>query len=75
MEFLPAGWNQHAAPTVCRSPQKSNVKFTYYAALCNSSGEVTLSARYTPCPLAPLGMLREGDTLELNGTGNFRMAF
>ena len=47
----------------CR--QKSNIKFTCYAALCNSSGEITLSARYTPW----------GDTLELNGTGNFAFGY
>jgi len=47
----------------CR--QKSNIRFTCYAALCNSSGEITLSARYTPW----------GDTLELNGTGNFAFGY
>jgi YD repeat-containing protein len=38
--------------------------------LSDLSGEITLSARYTPCPLALFGMLREGDTLETYGPGN-----
>ena len=33
--------------------------------LSNSSGDITLSARYTPW----------GDTLELNGTGNFAFGY
>jgi len=33
--------------------------------LSNSSGDITLSARYTPW----------GDTIELNGTGNFAFGY
>jgi YD repeat-containing protein len=44
--------------------------------LTAANGDVTLSARYTPCPLRyPSGVLREGGTLELNGTGNFTFGY
>jgi hypothetical protein len=43
--------------------------------LTDLSAEITLSARYTPCPLAALGMLREGDALESYGTGNFAFGY
>jgi hypothetical protein len=45
--------------------------------LTDATGEVTYSARYTPCPLAAMriGMLCEGDTLDAFGTGNFTFGY
>ena len=56
---------------VTHSPERTNTS----RQLINLTGGITLTARYTPCPLrCTLGVLRKGDTLELHGTGSLRVA-
>lgn len=44
--------------------------------LSNLTGGITLTARYTPCPLHfASGVLREGDALDTYGNGNFTFGY
>lgn len=40
--------------------------------MTNASGEITLASSYTP---SPKGVLREGDTLSVSGSGNFAQGY